>query len=259
MKAVAFARPPRFFLEGEGWRCPVFVKQVPPPLLPEREAFRRILTPLYTPFRYLLTDGFIERKVGFWIQRYCSKGMILDCGMGDGRLMKYVPASCRYAGFDLTLRPETIKGAIRRGASIFLASVADIPLPDNSVDYLLSTEVLEHVPNFARALAELYRVGKPGAKLFVSIPNNYSYKYRVKGPHPDHVNSWRYKEFVEALAPRFRLVEGTMSGWWLPAIRWSRISIQFPLSHPDEKYNTNFLYVFESTKKSWKGVGHAIH
>lgn len=45
-----------------------------------------------------------------------------------------------------------------------------IELPDASLDVVLTPHVLEHVPDTDRALAELWRVLRPGGKVFLQIP-----------------------------------------------------------------------------------------
>lgn len=45
-----------------------------------------------------------------------------------------------------------------------------LPLKNESVDTLICTGVLEHVPQPGDAVAELYRVLKPGGRLFVETP-----------------------------------------------------------------------------------------
>ncbi len=46
----------------------------------------------------------------------------------------------------------------------------DMDLPSNSVDAVLTPHVLEHVPDPDKALAELFRVLKPGGHVFLQIP-----------------------------------------------------------------------------------------
>jgi SAM-dependent methyltransferase len=48
--------------------------------------------------------------------------------------------------------------------------IQNMDLPDSSVDVLLTPHVLEHVPDTDRALAEVYRVLKPGGRMFLQIP-----------------------------------------------------------------------------------------
>ncbi len=46
----------------------------------------------------------------------------------------------------------------------------DIDLPDDSLDVVLCSHVLEHLPDTDRALDELYRVVKPGGHLLLLVP-----------------------------------------------------------------------------------------
>jgi SAM-dependent methyltransferase len=45
-----------------------------------------------------------------------------------------------------------------------------IDLPDRSVDVVLTPHVLEHVPDPDRAAAELYRVVRPGGRVYLQVP-----------------------------------------------------------------------------------------
>lgn len=53
--------------------------------------------------------------------------------------------------------------------SIFI-DLQDIDLPDRSLDAVLTAHVLEHVPDYKRALSELLRVLRPGGKVFINVP-----------------------------------------------------------------------------------------
>jgi SAM-dependent methyltransferase len=46
----------------------------------------------------------------------------------------------------------------------------DIDLPDGCLDVVLTPHVLEHVPDTDRALAELFRVMRPGGHVFLQVP-----------------------------------------------------------------------------------------
>jgi SAM-dependent methyltransferase len=60
-----------------------------------------------------------------------------------------------------------------------------IPLPDESVDVVLSTQVLEHVDNPALYLSESYRVLKRGGLLILSTHGYWLY-------HADPQDFWRW-------------------------------------------------------------------
>ena len=46
-----------------------------------------------------------------------------------------------------------------------------LPLPDGVASVVLAKEVMEHLENPARFLAELLRIGQPGARYFISVPD----------------------------------------------------------------------------------------
>ncbi len=51
-----------------------------------------------------------------------------------------------------------------------VSDITDIPVKDESFDYVLCTEVLEHVPDPNKALRELVRVTKIGGELIITAP-----------------------------------------------------------------------------------------
>jgi SAM-dependent methyltransferase len=74
-------------------------------------------------------------------------------------------------------------------------------LPDGSFDFIVCTEVLEHVLQPFAAAAELRRLLKPGGLVFVTVPFNF----RIHGPLPD---CWRFTEHgLRALFGEWELVE----------------------------------------------------
>ena len=51
-----------------------------------------------------------------------------------------------------------------------VSDIIDIPLPDKSIDAIMCTEVLEHIPNPVAALNEFRRLLKPGGYLLITAP-----------------------------------------------------------------------------------------
>jgi SAM-dependent methyltransferase len=92
----------------------------------------------------------------------------LNAGAGEGL---HTPVIRRFAAdallleFDVSRPVEPPPHSER-----FCASLTAIPLPSASVDLAVCTEVLEHVPDDERAVAELRRVLSPEGALVLSVP-----------------------------------------------------------------------------------------
>lgn len=119
--------------------------------------------------------------------------VILDAGCGDA------PHSAFFAGQDVTIiladvLPDSVALAAaataRAGSAAtvreLVTDCAPLPLPDASVDRVVATEVLEHVPDPAAFLAELVRVSKPGALLLLSVPDARSEELQRPFAAPDY-------------------------------------------------------------------------
>ncbi|HKC25628.1 MAG TPA: methyltransferase domain-containing protein, partial [Thermoanaerobaculia bacterium] len=145
---------------------------------------------------------------------------ILDCGAGIGFHSKALAAFARIRPSGLDLDLAKLATARRTGvpASLLAGDAAALPFAPASFDKALASEVLEHVPDDRRALAELHRVLKPGGFLAVSVPSaNYPFAWDPinfvwtrlggrpirRGPlvgiWTDHVRLYRAEELARAV------------------------------------------------------------
>lgn len=88
---------------------------------------------------------------------------VLDAGAGDNpykHLFKHVH-------YDAT---DFWKVEKDYGEATYICDLAAIPIVKNRYDAVLLTQVLEHMPEPLRVLAELHRVLRPGGKLWLSAP-----------------------------------------------------------------------------------------
>ena len=69
-----------------------------------------------------------------------------------------------------------------------MCDLAEIPVEDARFDHVLLTQVLEHIPEPARVLAELHRVLKPGGTLWLTAPLFYA-------EHERPYDFFRYTQF----------------------------------------------------------------
>ncbi len=126
---------------------------------------------LFQPERYLLKKQ-IKANTSY------IKGVVLDAGSGDGERYKKLFKFDKYITLDINSA---------YGADI-IGSVEDVPLGDNSVDSVVSTQVLEHVKNPPKAVREFYRVLKPGGYCLVTVP-------QLNELHDEPHDYWRFTKF----------------------------------------------------------------
>lgn len=98
-----------------------------------------------------------------------ARGDVLDIGCADQWTRTRLPTGCHYVGVDSI---GTGRGMYGARPSVF-ADAAGLPFADGSFDTVLLFEVLEHLAQPERSLAEIQRVLRPGGVLLASVPFLY--------------------------------------------------------------------------------------
>lgn len=121
-----------------------------------------------------------------YLEAHLTDGMILDLGCGYGRIAKYLLTRHIYPGYIgidrsavmLKLFKERwaqVDEEKRTPLTLILGSIDHIPLRSCSVENVITAAVFLHNPKevVEKAINEVYRVLKPGGKVFVfsSFPN----------------------------------------------------------------------------------------
>lgn len=103
-------------------------------------------------------------------------GVLADIGCGPGRLTIRIAAKFPdLAVMGIDASDEMVRSAAANASALGLAprldfrqgDVARLPLPSEALDFAVTTFSLHHWSNPAQALAEIYRVLKPGGRLLV--------------------------------------------------------------------------------------------
>ena len=125
----------------------------------------------------------------------------LGCGTGYGTAALAEHAA---SATGLDLAPDAITYArdhyLRPNLQFLQGSVTDVPLSDASFDLITAFEVIEHIADGSKLLAEARRLLRPTGLLLVSTPNTvyYAETRAEQGPNPFHVHEYTYEEFKTA-------------------------------------------------------------
>ena len=108
--------------------------------------------------------AWVVRRLG---RRYGS-APFLDAGCGTGLNLRHLPAGS--TGIDINPRNVAIVRERLPNQRVVEGDVETMPFEDGAFNTVLCTEVLEHVPDTTKAIAEIRRVLRPGGVFIGSTP-----------------------------------------------------------------------------------------
>jgi SAM-dependent methyltransferase len=110
-----------------------------------------------------------------------SRVLVDGCGVG-----MYVRALRQFTPHvvGLDIEPARVAQSYAHSPLVNVAAGESLPYPDNCFDLVLSHEVIEHVQDDRRSLAEMARVLKPGGRAVIFCPNRLY-------PFETHGHYWR--------------------------------------------------------------------
>ena len=161
--------------------------------------------------------------------RYAKGQEILDiaCGEGYGSAALTQAGAKRVIGVDISR--ETCDYARRKyGIEVRQGDATDIPIPDASVDLVVSFETIEHIAKPLEFIAECHRVLRAGGTMIISTPNRDVYRERCK-ENAFHLSEMDLQEFAGACGTHFSFIRyftqhPLTAPWWsiraFAADRW---------------------------------------
>ncbi len=163
----------------------------------------------------------------YTLSKYAGEKLIaLDAGCGGGYLSKiYSKKDCRIYGLDISLNYLKIAVSRDNFYSFIQGDILNLPFKDKSLDIVICSEVLEHIPNPKVALAEIKRVTK---RLFIStvpvLPRILDYlRVKIQGdkrfiPGKGHLRYFQVRSYLDCLKEegfKIKIVQNIGFLWWV--------------------------------------------
>jgi 2-polyprenyl-3-methyl-5-hydroxy-6-metoxy-1,4-benzoquinol methylase len=170
-----------------------------------------------------------ERAVDELLER-AAPGSLLDVGCGEGVLLQRWARrldGARIVGIDLQEESIQAGWAEHRAPNLEYRAVEaeNLPFAANEFDLASAIELLEHVPDPERTLAEMARCAR--RHLLVSVPREPLWRIlnvargaylSELGNTPGHVNHWSTRSFARLLSRHGDIVEVRSPFPWTMAL-----------------------------------------
>lgn len=142
----------------------------------------------------------------FFARSLCRDLDVLDIASGEGygsAMISQVARSVTGVEIDEASVRHARQAYIRPGLSYLQGDARKIPLPDASVDAVVSFETLEHFFEHDTFMSEIRRVLRPSGFLVISSPERDVYSPAGSTPNPYHVNELTHDEFDNLMRRHF--------------------------------------------------------
>lgn len=143
--------------------------------------------------RYAIAKDLVKNKI------------VLDIACGEGYGANLLADAAKHVtGVDIDSRTihQAAKKYCKSNLKFMAGRVEHIPLPDHSVDVVVSFETLEHTTEHTKMLQEVKRVLKPGGIAIISTPEKKEYSDATGYINPFHVKELYEHQFT-ALVRQF--------------------------------------------------------
>ena len=180
--------------------------------------------------KYGTTNPVVQKLLARWMGLLqgvlgTPDGVVADIGVGEGfALERMFPADTEVIALEYRHDKALVAAERLPNVRVVRGDAGLLPYPDRSADLVTSIEVLEHLPGFELAVAEMARICR--GRLVVSVPWEPWFRLgnlgRGKnlarfGNDPEHVQFFTPKRLERALSVHFGTVRVVKAFPWLIA------------------------------------------
>lgn len=163
------------------------------------------------------------RVMKFYSQKV--HGKVLDLGCGAGKITSLFRGEV--IGCDISENALKIARENSPGHIFIKANAQRLPFSDSYFDFIIATDIFEHIPNAQQAINESYRVLKRGGKLITIIPNgqgiSQTYDRRNIKNNPYHHVSFFSQQDIKNYFSIFKVISWENLTVFPCSPKWFRI------------------------------------
>jgi len=155
-------------------------------------------------------------------RRYGRRGArFLEVGSGMGHLVGQLEDAFETHGMDINHWAVKQSKAVINKTHLQTASAQELPFAENSFNVVIIKHIVEHLPNPAKAIAEIGRITEQGGTLILATPNLDSLLKPWKGDQwigyqdPTHISLKRPSEWISHIeGAGFTIKRVFADGFW---------------------------------------------
>lgn len=154
-----------------------------------------------------LMHRFREKRIKDCILRYVKpRNTCLDVGCGSSLITRHLPNS----SIGLDINPRNIPKLKKHAPHIrgIIGDAENLPFSDNRFDIVVCTEMIEHLLDKDKTVAEIYRVLKPKGLFIGSVPARsfiwklrfFSFTYHDREPYHHNFTTKELKKLLKGFS-----------------------------------------------------------
>ncbi len=111
-----------------------------------------------------------------------ARGRVLDIGCGNGNLLLPIRQNGEEV-YGVEINPINSKYCNKMGLNVFCGVLEEANFNNDFFDIVILSQVIEHLPSPKKTIEEIYRILKPGGRLYIFCPNYESYLSKLFGKY----------------------------------------------------------------------------
>lgn len=150
------------------------------------------------------SDNFVFQRsiLAYYEAAKRINGRVLEIGTGSGYGIEVIaPHADQFVTIDKHVPDSSLLKS--KNVEFKQATVPPLPFEDESFDFVISFQVIEHIKEDSKFVAEIYRVLRSGGQFIVSTPNKTMSLTR----NPWHIREYTPIEFSKLLSVEFASIE----------------------------------------------------